>query len=471
MHQTISDILQRVLRGRSELHTLLYGSGPIDILMSLFLLGITTVFVLTVFRKSLMFKSSTINNGSQQVEKNGTTPNPAKIKKDRPFGEWNPVAFRYPSIEIEACPHPLKDVKPIPYRPFRWGAYHVTMGIRNMPWNDWIELDNEYEDYHRIKVHRIETLGERAVRVLGDDANPGIVRGGAEAAVELVHELAEYLSRRYPKDFSIVRHPQRFPAGTLFCDWGWEGEPPIKTVTMVSLGISYDLPLSVQDGSQAAEKAMEIAGLLIQEDLVIMIEGTDGKYYFQAGAICLPGFWRMQDKIGLRLDDIHILGNVPQYREKLGASLERFFRRIPVDKPVIRDNYFIQANVGEGPNPIDRRELAWAESTMGPEERFRHGSHGEEGNKEASGKVTVEGLLLRTERQTLRRLGRSGGVVFTVRTYLTPVTSLAEEEGVAGRLASALRSWPEDVGKYKGKERGIWWKMVVEYLDQIVANK
>jgi len=158
-------------------------------------------------------------------------------------------------------------------------------------------------------------------------------------------------------------------------------------------------------------------------------------------------------------------------RERLDASLERFFRRIPVDKPVIRNNYFIQTNVGEGPNPIDRKELAWAESTVGSEDAFEHGSHGGEGNKEASGKVTVEGLVLRTERQTLRRLGRSGGVVFTIRTYLTRVVSVAEEEGVAGRLASALRSWPEDVGKYKGKERGIWFQVILEYLDQIVANK
>lgn len=78
----------------------------------------------------------------------------------------------------------------------------------------------------------------------------------------MVHELAEYLSRRYPRDFSVVRHSQRFPPGTLFCDWGWEGALPIKTVTMLSLGVSYDLPLSVEDGSQAAERAMEIAGLL-----------------------------------------------------------------------------------------------------------------------------------------------------------------------------------------------------------------
>ena len=158
-------------------------------------------------------------------------------------------------------------------------------------------------------------------------------------------------------------------------------------------------------------------------------------------------------------------------REKLDTSLERFFRRIPVDKPVIRNNYFIQTNVGDGPNGMDKEELAWSESTVGPEDEFRHGSHGEDRNKEASGKVTMEGIFLRTERQTLRRLGMSGGVVFTVRTYLTAVVSLAEEEGVAARLASALRSWPEDVGRYKGKERGIWWRLVVEYLDQIAANK
>jgi len=156
-------------------------------------------------------------------------------------------------------------------------------------------------------------------------------------------------------------------------------------------------------------------------------------------------------------------------REKLKPSLTRFFRRIPVDKPVIRNNYIIQTNVGDGPNPIDKEELAWCESSMGPEDEFRHGSHGEDRNKEETG--NVEGMSLRTERQTLRRLGKSGVVVFTVRTYMTPVERLACEEGVAGRLASALQSWPSDVGKYKGKARGKWFGAVISYLDQIAANK
>ena len=137
-----------------------------------------------------------------------------------------------------------------------------------------------------------------------------------------------------------------------------------------------------------------------------------------------------------------------------------------MEKPVVRNNYFIQTNVGDGPNPMDKEELAWCESIVGPEDEFRHGSHGEDRNN--TKETTVEGMSLRTERQTLRRLGISGGVVFTVRTYMTPVVSLDSEE--AARLASALQSWPSDVGRYKGKERGKWFGAVITYLLQIVAN-
>jgi hypothetical protein len=55
--------------------------------------------------------------------------------------------------------------------------------------------------------------------------------------------------------------------------------------------------------------------------------GNDGKYYLEAGAVLVPGqenhgsllyhliltsgFWRLEDKIGMSLDDIHLGGNVP----------------------------------------------------------------------------------------------------------------------------------------------------------------
>lgn len=69
----------------------------------------------------------------------------------------------------------------------------------------------------------------------------------------------------------------------------------------------------------------------------------------------------------------------------------------------------------------------------------------------------------RSERQSLQRLPRTGAVVFTIRTYFIPVTDLAKEPFVPGRLASAVRSWGEDVAVYKGRER--YQDVLLEYLD------
>ena len=64
---------------------------------------------------------------------------------------------------------------------------------------------------------------------------------------------------------------------------------------------------------------------------------------------------------------------------------------------------------------------------------------------------------------TNSRLPRSGGVVFTIRTYFHPIIEICEEPYVPGRLASAIRSWGDDVSKYKGKER--YQDVLLEYLD------
>jgi hypothetical protein len=61
-------------------------------------------------------------------------------------------------------------------------------------------------------------------------------------------------------------------------------------------------------------------------------------------------------------------------------------------------------------------------------------------------------------------LPRSGGVVFTIRTYFHPITEICEEPYVPGRLASAVRSWGDDVSKYKGKEK--YGEVLLAYLDK-----
>lgn len=54
--------------------------------------------------------------------------------------------------------------------------------------------------------------------------------------------------------------------------------------------------------------------------------------------------------------------------------------------------------------------------------------------------------------------------MFTVRTYFEPVTTIAQEPHIPGRLAEAIRNWDETVSYYKGKSH--WERILLPYLDE-----
>ena len=195
------------------------------------------------------------------------------------------------------------------------------------------------------------------------------------------------------------------------------------------------------------EDPMQMAGRMVQDDLAIMFEKKDGQYYLLAGSILLAGFWRLEDKFGMPLSEIHTSGDVPGFKTKLEKGMMNFFRRVQPNGPVLRNNYFIQVD----------DDLAWSRS-IGPEDSDGIGWFTAEKNK------AIEHHMFRSERQSLRRLPRTGGVVFTIRTYFHPITEIVDQPYVPGRLASAVRSWGDDVSKYKGKEK--YEEVLLEYLDR-----
>ncbi|MCJ1229959.1 hypothetical protein MMC12_006630 [Toensbergia leucococca] len=334
-----------------------------------------------------------------------------KVKApERAFGSWAPVNFKRPN----ASPYPDWDVHktcPLPYRPFRHGPYHITMGLRTMKWDDWIELDNHYLKYHADKARRIEERGPKCCKTAPE---------AFDGAVELLEEFCDYLPQRYPSLYC------KTPAG----------------MNNILTGESFDIikrPL--------VEDPMAMAARMVQDDLAIMFEKPDGQYYLLAGAILLAGFWRLEDKFGMPLSEIHTSGDVPGFKQKLEKGMMNFFRRVQPNGPVLRNNYFIQVD----------DELAWSHS-IGDEDSDGAGWFTAEKNK------TISNHYFRSERQSLRRLPRSGGVVFTIRTYFHPITEIAEQPYVPGRLASAVRSWGDDVSKYKGKER--YQDVLLEFLDR-----
>ena len=97
----------------------------------------------------------------------------------RPDGVWIPVSFKRPA----APPYPAWDVhstKPLPYRPFRHGPYYITMGLRTMKWDEWIELDNQFPRFHADKVKRIKERGAKCSKTAPE---------ALDGACELLEEL------------------------------------------------------------------------------------------------------------------------------------------------------------------------------------------------------------------------------------------------------------------------------------------
>ena len=197
------------------------------------------------------------------------------------------------------------------------------------------------------------------------------------------------------------------------------------------------------------EDPMQTAARMVQDDLAIMFEKSDGQYYLLAGSILLAGFWRLEDKFGMPLSEIHTSGNVPGFKAKLEKGMMNFFRRVQPASPVLRNNYFLQVD----------DDLPWSRS-IGSED---DDGTGHVGWSTAEKNRAIEHHFFRSERQSLRKLPRSGGVVFTIRTYFHPITEIAQEPGVPGRLASAVRSWGDDVATYKGREQ--YQDVLLEYLD------
>ena len=86
----------------------------------------------------------------------------------------------------------------------------------------------------------------------------------------------------------------------------------------------------------------------------------------------------------------------------------------------------------------------------------------------ADSQLKIEDIRLRHERQTLRRLPKTGAILFTVRTYLTPLKDLEDEPESVKELLGAIRALPEDMAIYKGCR--LWESTIVPWCEQILQK-
>ena len=162
------------------------------------------------------------------------------------------------------------------------------------------------------------------------------------------------------------------------------------------------------------EAALLTASRLVQEDLLLMRRHEAG-WRLVAGSLCFPSTWALGDKLGRDMDAIH--GPVPGYAGKMAGMIARIFDNLKAEQPVERWNWSIYGDA----------RLRHAQSRQDPLERF------------PPGQAVSERAHIRVERQTLRRLPRSGDILFTVRVHVDPVSALSRD--ARGRpLARALHA-------------------------------
>jgi hypothetical protein len=285
--------------------------------------------------------------------------------------------------------------------PFADGDYSFGLGLVPMREETWLDFDE----------HCIVEMKEKARRLRDERdavfcALPDSIRGQAETLAVLL----DHLARHYSDRFRISDHASLASA-----------DPKLKDIQIEDL-VNGEI-WRVNDFAHAP---LDLAARLVQEDLCLMSPDGKGTYILSAGSVCFPLRWELTDKIGLPMAGIH--HPVPDYDQKLATPSDRYMVGLKAHKPSWRCNWSI----------VDSDDLYLKQ------QRHKKGQDSQITADNAGDK-----LWIRSERQTLRRLPSSGDILFTIRTYVRPLSLLETIPSVAQGLSTAIGKLPPQMHSYK----------------------
>ncbi len=154
------------------------------------------------------------------------------------------------------------------------------------------------------------------------------------------------------------------------------------------------------DGMRVPLDAQDKLGTLarlVQEDLCLH-EPRGGEHVLTAAILCFPASWTLAEKIGRPLTGIH--RPVAAYDPTMAARVQRLFEMVRPERPLWRQNALVYADASlhqPRPEGAPRREPG------------------------------AEGRYLRSEKQCIARLSSCDAVVFSIHTFIVPLTALPPE--------------------------------------------
>lgn len=173
------------------------------------------------------------------------------------------------------------------YVPIDGKPFALTMGLRALQIDDWIEIDEHFDS---------ELEQKRELLAKNHDQVFASLDIGFQGSKETLDLLQEFLPKRFPTEFAdpIEIDPSKHP--------------------------------------------LESASLLVQEDLVIMSPHED-QWVLTAACVCFPSRWDLTTKLGKNLFEIHT--PVPDYNSRIGVATNTMFGKFTKDRPVWRINWTV----------------------------------------------------------------------------------------------------------------------------------
>jgi dimethylamine monooxygenase subunit A len=303
-----------------------------------------------------------------------------------------------------------------PHFPFEDPPFRLSLGLLKIPEAEWFEVFDLQE--------RALQMAEKR-KLLANSQNEVFIADSSAmtASTEVLNLMLEHLPSIRPELYSLRENTIKLEPHTMFGGDEWSTD--LKTNKMHPL---------------------DLAARLVQEDLIIMLPPDNRKtqtskgWWLAAGSVAFPSRWSLKKKFRQTMDAIH--APVPFYKEQLQAPTNGFFDLMPVNEIFSRRNWSLHDN------PSLRQDGA---EKMSEGDRITSVNAGEH-------------LWLRVERQTLRKLKKTGAILFTIRIHLRQLKHVVKFQGIAKRIAKALSALPPEMQTYK--QTDTFADSVQDYLNQ-----
>ncbi|MCB1429271.1 MAG: DUF3445 domain-containing protein [Nitratireductor sp.] len=236
------------------------------------------------------------------------------------------------------------------------------IGLAPLEIANWIEVDGNLAGYLDEKDRLNREMPEKVFAA---------ETGTLDAQQEVLDLIANHVCERFPQTYRREADMVSIEGTGRVVHLAAPGTPPLLT-----------------------------AAILVQEDLVLMRKGEQG-WRLAAASLCFPSSWRLSEKFGLALADVH--GPVPEFGRgsRNAMMIYRIFDNLQVELPVWRMNWSLYSDDA----------LYHAD---------RSGEHIKRLGKEGRADIS----FIRVEYQTLRKLPKSGDILFTIRIHVDPLAVL-----------------------------------------------